>query len=100
MREDPGEHGGRRGFAVRTRYGKHMPALENVFAHPLRSGRIRETRIENRFKERIAARNGIAHNPEIGLYGKLINAVAFNQSDTRRFERVASSADRRSCRTP
>ena len=74
---------------MRSGNGKHLAALKDVFAHPLRTRCIGEPGIENGFKQRIPAGNGIPHDPKVGRKLKLISAVSLGDFDAVRSERVA-----------
>ncbi len=77
--QDPGEQRGSRGLAVGTGDGEHPLAGQHVLGEPLRSRRVGAAGVEDRFKQRIAARNRVADHEHVGVLrhaGQLRGIVA------------------------
>ena len=87
--QNPGHHRRRRRFAVRSRHRENVPALQNVFTHPLRARGVGEPGVENRFQQGIAAGYGVADHPQVRLYRKLRSVIAFRQTDPRLLQLIA-----------
>ena len=100
--EDPREHRRRARLAVRAGDREHEPVREHVIAQPLGSGRVREAAVEHRLDQRIAARDDVADDEQIGVRRhafELRRIVAFGQRDARALQAAWTSADRRSRRS-
>ena len=87
--QNPGYHRRRRRFSVRSRHRQNVPALQNVFTHPLRARGVGEPGVENRFQQGIAAGYGVADHPQVRLYRELRSVIAFRQTDPRLFQLIA-----------
>ena len=65
--QQPGEHGGGGGLAVRAGHGQHPLVPQHVLVQPLRAGDIGQVAIEDRLHQRVAARDDVADDEQIGL---------------------------------
>jgi len=77
--ENPGKHRRRAGLAVRAGDGEHVAAGEDVLGQPLRAARVGAAGIEHGLHQRVAARDRIADDEEIGRELELLGAVALDQ---------------------
>ena len=84
--QDPREHRGRRRLAVRARDGEHPAVAQHGLGEPLRPGHVREPAIEDRFHQRIAARDDVADDEEVGAESELVETPAFDEADALRLE--------------
>ncbi len=101
--EDPREHRRRAGLAVRAGDREHEAVREHMIAQPFGAGRVREAAVEDRLDQRIAARDDVADDEQIGVGRdtfELRRIVAFGQRDPERTQAAWTSADRRSHRSP
>ena len=80
--EQPREHRAGGGFAMRARDGEHPFVAQNVFAQPLRAGNVGQALIQNRFHQRIAARNDVTHHEYIRFQINLRRIKAADQFNT------------------
>ena len=87
--ENPGQHRGGRRLAVRAGDAENPAPLQHVFRQPLRSGDIGQALVENRLEQRIATRNRVADDKNIGLQGQLVGSEAFDQVDAGAAQLVA-----------
>ena len=87
--EDPGEHRRRPGLAVRSRDREDVAAGEDLLGEPLRPARVGDVGVEDRFDQRVAARERVADDIEIGRELELLGVVAFDQLDAERLELIA-----------
>ena len=84
--EYPREHRARRRLAVRAATASTQRPLQHVLAQPLRAGDVRQPAVEDRFHQRIAARDDVADHVDVGFELHLIGAVAFDELDPLRLE--------------
>ena len=63
--------------------------MENLIVEPLRSGGEAITAVENRFHQRVAAADDIAHYPKVRTERELIGSVALDELDAERAQLVA-----------
>jgi hypothetical protein len=56
MLENPRQHGGRRGLAVRPGDGQHPASFQDMLGQPLRPREIRQTAVEDLLEQRIGSR--------------------------------------------
>ena len=85
----PGQHRSRRRLAVRAGDAKDPAALQHIFRQPLRARDIGQALVENGFEQRVAARNRVADDKNIGLQSHLTGCEAFDQLDAGRAQLVA-----------
>ncbi len=84
--EQPRQHRRRGGLAVRAGHREHPFAVQHMFPEPLRTGRVRQAAVEDRFHQRIAARHHVADHEQIGLQIDLLRPVPLDKVDAERFE--------------
>lgn len=80
--QNPGEHRRRRRLAVRARHREHPFVGEHMLTQPLRARRIGQVPIQDFFHERIAARDHVADDEQVGRERHLVGIEAFDQPDT------------------
>ncbi len=66
---------------MRAGHRQHPLAVQHMLAEPLRAGHIRQSAVENRFHQRIAARDHVADNEQIGLQIELLRAVTLYKTN-------------------
>ena len=76
--KNPGQHRRSRRFTMRTRHGERPASLQQMVGKPLRAGNVGQRAIENLFQERIAARNRIADDENIGRKLRLFRFEPFD----------------------
>ncbi len=79
--QDPRQHRGRRGLAMRAGHRQHPLAAQHMFAEPLRAGHIGQVAVQDRFHQRIAARDHVADHEQIRLQRQLGRIEALDQFD-------------------
>ena len=87
--EQPREHGRGRRLAVRTGHREHPLVAQHVLGQPLRARREAKAGVEDRFQQRIAARDHVADHEHVGIARdavELIRREALGQSDAQRLE--------------
>ena len=84
--EYPGQHRRRSGLAVRAGYCEHPFPTQQVFMEPLRSGRKRQSAIQDLFHQPIAARHDIADHEQVRLQVNLPGVVTLDQFDSLRLQ--------------
>ena len=82
----PGQYRRGGGLAVGAGNAKNPALAENILGQPLRPRHVGPVSVENFLKQRIAARNGIADDEQIGIQADLIRAVSFGQEDALLFQ--------------
>ena len=98
--QNPRQHGGGGGFAVRSGYRQHMATAQHVFRQPLRAAGVGQSGIQNRFHQRIfrrsirqpCPRHHIANHKHIGRRRqllKLFRAITFDQFDAQSAKLIA-----------
>ena len=65
---------------------QHPASVQHVVGQPLRAGNVGQAAVEQFFEQRVAARDGVADDVAVGRQRQLLDAVAFDQRDPRRFE--------------
>src|SRR5690242_13193615 len=75
--ENPGDHRRNGGLTVRTRDGEDVAAGQHMLGKPLRPRDIALAAVEDRFHERIAPRDDIAYDPEVGPQADLFLGESF-----------------------
>ena len=74
---------------MRAGDAEHPAAVQHLFGQPLRAGDVRQAFVEHGFKQRVATRNGIADDENVGLQRQLAKVKAFNQFNARGAKLVA-----------
>src|SRR4051812_14316961 len=74
---------------MRSGNREYVAAGQYVLGQPLRSGRVTLTAIEDRFHERVAARDDVSDHPYIGFEGQLLFSEALDQFDAQCLELLA-----------
>ena len=69
--------------------GEHVAAGEHLLGQPLRPARVARAGVEDRFHQRVAARDRVADDEEVGRERQLVGVVAFDQLDAEGLELVA-----------
>ena len=87
--QDPGEHRRRGRLAVRAGDGQHVAALEHVLGQPLRAADVGQAVVEDGLHQRIAARDRVADDEQVGRQRHLVGAVAVDQLDAEGAQLVA-----------
>ena len=87
--QDPGQHRRGRGLAVRAGHRQHVTAEQHVLGQPLRAAGVGRAGVEDGLHQRIAARDDVADDEDIGLQGHLVGREAFDQLDVQRAQLVA-----------
>jgi hypothetical protein len=87
--ENPGQHRSGRCFAMRAGNTEHPAVMQHMFGQPLRAGDIGQAFVEHSFKQRVATRNGVADDENVGLQRQLAKVEAFNQFNARSAKLVA-----------
>ena len=95
--QDPGQHRGRGGFAMRARHGQHMASLQDMLAEPLGAAGIGGATVQNGFHQgELGAAVGqarpahdVADDVQVRLQRQLVGAVAFDQVDAQCAQLVA-----------
>ena len=87
--QDPREHRGRRGLAVRAGDREHVAPRQHLVGEPLRAAGVGRAGVEDRFHQRVAADDRVADDVEIRCERELLGAVAFDQVDAERAQLLA-----------
>ena len=95
--QDPGQHRGRGGFAMRARHGQHMAPLQDMLAEPLGAAGIGGATVQNGFHQgELGAAVGqarpahdVADDVQVRLQRQLVGAVALDQVDAQCAQLVA-----------
>ncbi|OIQ95398.1 hypothetical protein GALL_225590 [mine drainage metagenome] len=89
MLENPGQHGRRRRLAMGARHGQGPTPCKNMLGQPLRPADIGLAGVQNGFHQGVAARDCIAHHPELGFERQLIGTIALDQADAQALKLIA-----------
>ena len=84
--EDPGQHRGGRGLAVRAGHGQHPSITQDMVADPLRARHVLQAAVQDFLDQRIATRHDVADHIQVGIQRHLVRAVALDQLDALGFE--------------
>jgi len=74
---------------VSAGHRQHVTSMEHVVGQPLRAAGVANARVQNRFHQRVAARDHIAHHKDIGLQGQLVGGEPFDQFDAQGAQLIA-----------
>jgi hypothetical protein len=74
---------------VRAGDGEDVATGEDLLGEPLRPTRVARASVEDRFHQRVAARDRVADDEEVGRQLQLVGVVAFDQLDAEGLELVA-----------
>ena len=67
-------------------HGQHPLLAQHILGQPLGAGHIGQALVENLLQQRIAARNGIADDEQVGRDADLRRIVTLDQIDALGFE--------------
>ena len=84
--EDPGQHRGGGGLAVRAGDGQHPLVAQHRLGQPLRAGHVGQPTVKDRLHQRVAAADHVADHIHVGLRLQLRRVPALRQGDTQLLE--------------
>jgi hypothetical protein len=87
--QDPGQHGGGRGFAVGAGHCYHLSMLQKLLTQPLWARNIGQLVIEDVFNRRITTTQCIADDDQIRGRLQLLWLIALNQVNAQRCQLLA-----------
>ena len=81
MLEDPRQQRSRRSFAVGAADDKRAFAADEIFLEQFRQRAVAQLALQHRLRLRVAARNGVADDDEVGLVREIALAVTVHHFD-------------------
>ncbi len=86
--EDPCQHGGGGGLAVRAGDDQHFPAAQEFVMQQLRERRKWDALVKDAFEFNVAARNCVAHDHQVGDRIEIARVKRLSNGDAQFFQKI------------